>query len=189
MIPQLNAAMELQTFCKDRGWPFCFIGALAVLRWGEPRATQDVDATLLTGFGNEESFIQELLSGFQSRLPDALDFALKHRVLLLRASNGIDIDISLGALPFEQNIVQRATPFSFTPDVTLITCSAEDLVVLKAFASRSKDWIDIEGIMIRQGEQLEWKYILKTLTPLCELKTAPEILQRLHELQVRLTEL
>lgn len=71
MIPQLQAAMEIQTFCKERGWSFCFIGAMAVLRWGEPRITQDVDATLLTGFGNEESFIQDLIRCFQSRVPDA----------------------------------------------------------------------------------------------------------------------
>jgi len=187
MIPQLQAAMEIQSFCKEKGWSFCFIGALSVLRWGEPRITQDVDATLLTGFGKEELFIRELIGFFQSRVPDAEDFALKNRVLLLRARNGIDIDISLGALPFEQNLVQRATPFSFTPDATLITCSAEDLVVLKAFASRNKDWADIEGIMIRQGVRLDWKYIFENLAPLCELKNAPEILDKLQELRAGLT--
>ena len=52
MTPVLVAAIEIQQFCQAREWQFCIIGGLAVLRWGEPRATQDVDITLLTGFGN-----------------------------------------------------------------------------------------------------------------------------------------
>ena len=83
-----------------RGWEHCIIGGLAVQRWGEPRLTRDVDLTLLTGIGREEAFVRPLLQHFSGRLPDALAFALDNRVLLIRASNGKDIDISLGALEF-----------------------------------------------------------------------------------------
>jgi len=38
MTPVLVAAIEIQQFCQAREWPFCIIGGLAVLRWGEPRA-------------------------------------------------------------------------------------------------------------------------------------------------------
>lgn len=44
-----------------QAWRFCLIGGLALLRWGEPRETVDVDLTLLTGFDNELPFIQALL--------------------------------------------------------------------------------------------------------------------------------
>jgi hypothetical protein len=57
MIPLpdvLAAAGEVQSFCQQHGWRFCFIGGVAVQRWGEPRLTQDVDLTLLTGFGKED---------------------------------------------------------------------------------------------------------------------------------------
>ena len=57
----IRAAQELQALCVAEGWQFCFIGGLAVLRWGEARETVDVDATLLTGFGNEERFVERLL--------------------------------------------------------------------------------------------------------------------------------
>lgn len=43
MTPLLEAAAELQTVCGAHGWRYCFIGGLAVLRWGEPRETVDVD--------------------------------------------------------------------------------------------------------------------------------------------------
>jgi hypothetical protein len=45
----LDAAREVQVLCEQRGWRFCFIGGVAVQRWGEPRLTQDVDLTLVTG--------------------------------------------------------------------------------------------------------------------------------------------
>lgn len=80
------AAIEIQTFCRDRDWAFCIIGGLAVQRWGEPRLTRDVDLTLLTGFGFEEPFVEELLGSFKGRLPDARTFALDNRVLLLASS-------------------------------------------------------------------------------------------------------
>ena len=48
----INAAAELQSVCESQGWQFCFIGGLALQRWGEPRETVDVDLTLLTVFTN-----------------------------------------------------------------------------------------------------------------------------------------
>ncbi len=104
-----EAAFEVQTFMQARSWSFCLIGGLAVIRWGEPRMTQDIDLSLLT-------------------------------------------------------------------------CSAGDVIILKAFADRTKDWMDIEGILIRQFKQLEIEYIFDRLNPLCDLKEAPEIPQRLKTL-------
>lgn len=43
-----SAAELVQDLCEREGWEFCFIGGLAVQRWGEPRVTRDVDLTLLT---------------------------------------------------------------------------------------------------------------------------------------------
>ena len=34
----LAAAGEVQHFCQERNWHFCFIGGVAVQRWGEPEA-------------------------------------------------------------------------------------------------------------------------------------------------------
>ncbi len=64
MNPLFAAAQSLQRFFESRRWRFCFIGGLAVQRWGEPRLTLDVDCTLLTGFGQEGRYVGELLSAF-----------------------------------------------------------------------------------------------------------------------------
>ena len=175
----IQAAAELQAVCESRGWRFCFIGGLALQRWGEPRETVDADLTLLTGFGGEEPYIQTLLQHFEGRIPDAAQFARERRVLLLRSSKGVGLDVALGALPFEALVVERSSLFDYPPHIALRTCSAEDLLVLKAFASRAQDWVDIERIILRQTGKLDWSYIHEQLRPLVELKGVPEILDEL----------
>ena len=48
----LEAAQEIQQFCRNRDWRFCFIGGIAVQRWGEARLTRDADLTVYTGIGD-----------------------------------------------------------------------------------------------------------------------------------------
>ena len=144
----LAAAGELQRFCRGQGWRFCFIGGIALQRWGEPRFTQDVDLTLLTGFGNEETFV----------------------------------DAALGAFPFEERSVQRASEWAWAAGQSLVTCSAEDLVVHKAFAGRDLDWSDVERVLTRQHGKLNVAQVRAELAPLLELKGTPESLDKLSRL-------
>lgn len=178
-----RTAVEVQTFCDRQGWRSCFIGGIAVQRWGEPRVTRDVDVTLLTGFGREREFVDGLLAAWPARVDSPLEFAMRHRVLLLQTPQGVGLDISLGALPFEELVVSRATPYRFGPGLEIRTCSAEDLIVLKLFASRPLDVRDAEGVAIRHHDHLDWNYIEEQLTPLAEIKEEPEILERLARMR------
>lgn len=176
----LRAAVDVQQFCHSRGWRCCVIGGLAVLRWGEPRQTRDVDLTLVTGLGGEERFIDPLLARYRPRIPEARQLALEHRVVLVETSDGVPLDISLAGLPYEARIVDRASPFTAGEEATVDTCSAEDLVVLKAFADRPQDWIDIESVLVRQGAAIDRRLIMDELRPLLQLKdddsTEPRLL-------------
>lgn len=169
MTRLVDAATEVLAFLREQRWRGCIIGGLAVQRWGEPRQTRDVDLTVVTGLGDEALFVDGLLNRFARRVPDARDFALQHRVLLLIAGNGVAMDIALGGLSFEERMVSRATTF-VTTNTSLVTCSAEDLVVLKAFAGRAQDWLDVEGVIVRQGTALDRALIASELGPLLELK-------------------
>jgi hypothetical protein len=178
----LEAAQAVQIHCEQRQWRFCFIGGVAVQRWGEPRMTVDVDLTLLTGFGADDRFVDALLASFKARRPDARDFALNHRVLLIRTDSGVDVDVALGALPFEERTVQRSSTWPWATGHSLLTCSAEDLVVHKAFAGRNRDWADVETILIRQHGKLHLAQIRSELKPLLELKGEPEALDKLEKM-------
>jgi hypothetical protein len=184
VIEVIRAAAELQALCESQHWRFCFIGGLALQRWGEPRETIDVDLTLLTGFGGEEPFIRTLLQHFDARIENAVNFALTRRVLLARTRSGVGLDIALGGLPFEESVIARSSLFPYPPETLLRTCSAEDLIVMKAFAARGKDWLDVEGIIVRQTGKLDWAYIRDELQPLAELKEAPGIMEELQRRRV-----
>ena len=183
MTRLIRLAAELQALLNAAAWKNCLIGGLVLQRWGEPRLTKDVDVTVLTGFGGEEKVVDLLLARFAGRRPDTREFALHNRVLLIQSTDGIGMDVALGALPFEEHVMERASIFDFLPDCRLRTCSAEDLIVMKAFASRERDWLDVETVLIRQGERLDWKQIMTELKPLSELKDAPEIPGRLEKLR------
>ena len=179
----LGAALEVQRYLSQAGERFCFIGGIALQRWGEPRLTRDVDLTLLCPYGAEAQAVDPLLARFAHRIPEARAFALEHRVLLLLSATGIPIDIALGGIPFEERCVARATEFDFG-EVSLLTCSAEDLVVLKAFAGRPQDWLDIEAVAVRQHRVLDWSLVFAELEPLAAVRDVPGLLDRLRQLRV-----
>lgn len=183
MIGLFREALAVQGFLSDRGWPFCFIGGVALQHWGEPRVTRDLDLTVFTGFGGEAPVVDGLLAHYAGRRPDARAFALRHRVLLLSTPAGIAVDVALGALPFERDMIARAVEVEFEPGVVLRLCSGEDLLVLKAFADRLQDRADLAGIAQRRGRNLDWDAAIARLTPLAETKGDAGILERVLALR------
>ncbi|MBI3916998.1 MAG: nucleotidyl transferase AbiEii/AbiGii toxin family protein [Betaproteobacteria bacterium] len=178
----LGAALEVQRYLSQAGDRFCFIGAIALQRWGQPRMTQDVDVTVLSHFGDEERIADRLLTAFRPRIPDAREFAIRNRVLLLESTSGVAVDVAFGGIPFEERCVARSSEWTMAPDVVLRTCSAEDLVVLKAFASRPQDWLDVESVVIRQGRRLDWSVVFDELEPLAAVRGGTELTSRLRRL-------
>lgn len=185
----LQAGARVQARLLARGLQFCFIGGIANFRWGTPRLTNDLDLTVLAGFGGEGPIINALLEELEPRIPDAADFAWQHRVLLLRTADGFAVDVALGAMPFEESAITRSTEAELAPGAVLRTCSATDLVVHKAFAGRPQDWVDIEGVLIRQKGALDWPQLWADLTELAMLKEAPETLDELERVARRAEEI
>jgi hypothetical protein len=169
LTPLLDAAVTVSRWLERHGWPACVIGGLAVQRWGEPRFTHDVDMTVLVGFGPEAEFVDACLAAFPPAREGARAFALRYRVLLVTTSSGVPIDMALGAIPFEEETIGRATPHEFEPGCTLATCSAEDLIVHKMIAGRPRDIADVEGILSRQSGGLDVERITGWLRAFSEV--------------------
>lgn len=175
----LRLAVELGSQLEKLDWPYCIIGGVAVQRWGDPRQTSDVDGMVFAGFGREKIIAAQLLELYESRVENPIEFSVQARIVLLQNDVGTGIDLSLGGLPFERRVVERATFWTVPRHGRILTCTADDLVVLKAFAARPLDWIDVERILMRQGDKLDRKLILEELAELVELKEEPEIMETL----------
>lgn len=184
MIHLFREARDLQRALDELGWPFCFIGGIAVQHWGEPRVTRDLDISVFTGFGGEEPVVDALLAMYEPRISGAREFALTHRVLLVATPSGVEVDVALAGLPFELEMIERAELAEFVPGVTLRVSSAEDLFVMKAFADRVQDRADLVGIARRQRGRLDWDAILERLAPLVEAKEQPAILDAVQVLRL-----
>jgi len=85
--------------------------------------------------------------GLVPRTSDPIGFVEETRVLPLQhAATQINVDISFGILPFEEEAVERSTLYQ-TDDFTVRLPSIEDLIILKAVAHRPKDLIDVESLL------------------------------------------
>ncbi len=173
--PVFDAALAAQAACARLGLPFCVIGGVALQRWGEPRFTADADLSVLVEPGREDAVAAALLERLEARVENPLDFARRTRVVLLKSTDGIGIDIVLAGLPFEARVIERSSPWPIDDGTTLQTCSAEDLLVMKAFAARDKDWADVTSILERQGRKLDLELVREELRPLVEAKEQPDI--------------
>ena len=166
---------------RTAGLRYCIIGGIALQRWGEPRTTLDVDVTVLTDFGAEAPVVKKLLQLFEPRIDDAEQFALENRILLLKNAE-VGLDISLGALPYESEMMQRASDWELGNGQLIRCCSAEDLVVQKAFADRDRDWADIASILRRRPKGIDRGLVEQELATLLPLKPDNPIAARLSTL-------
>ena len=183
----IEAALEVQAVLAAAGIRSCVIGGLAVQRWGEPRATQDVDFSVLAPVGDERRPLDLLLRTFTPRRSDALAFATANRVLLIQATNQVAVDVGLAGSEFELEVLERSSHWEYR-GTSLVTCSAEDLVLYKLVAGRTRDVADIEGIVRRQGVGLDVDRIRRFGVQFGELKEEPELLRPFEQALARARE-
>ncbi len=112
--------------------------------------------------------------GLVPRLAEAMDFARKNRVLLLvHQASQINVDISLGMLPFEVEAVERAIVYDLG-QISLRLPTPEDLIILKAVAHRPQDIDDIKAIITAHPD-LDIRRIEFWVTQFAEALDMPEL--------------
>jgi predicted nucleotidyltransferase len=147
LIEPLTALQHLIDQFNQRG---VIIGGIAASLLGQPRFTADLDAVILMST-EELPKLMEIAAqeGFVGRIADVEAFARKNRVLLLQHdASGIKVDISLGILPFEAEMVERGQEV-LAGKIRLRLPTPEDLIIMKAVAHRPKDLSDIQAIAAR----------------------------------------
>lgn len=145
LLEPLEALQRLLTRFGERG---VIIGGTAVSLLGRARFTEDVDAMFLLSIQDVPRLMQAAKEeGFESRREDTVDFAKRSRMVLLRhIPSDTHVDISLGIMPFEQEMVERSVLHQIDQNLQIRLPTPEDLIIMKAIAHRPKDLEDIRTI-------------------------------------------
>lgn len=128
------------------------IGGQAVLLYGEPRLTRDIDITLGTGIEGLNK-IKDIISSldFKVLVDDLEDFAKKTMVIpVIDEKSNIRIDFILSFSPYEKQAINRARSIKFGK-ITVKFASLEDIVVHKIIAGRPRDIEDVKTILIKNS--------------------------------------
>jgi hypothetical protein len=179
----LIAAIEVGEFLSINKIRYALIGGLAVQIWGEARLTIDADFTIATSLEiGSTPLVNLITSKFPSRVQNPTEFARTARMILITASNGIEVDISLALPGYEDEMLDRTLEYELEPGKSIFLCSAEDLIIHKAVAGRPQDIVDIQGIVFRQGSKLDINIIQNWLGQFSEVLNSPEVLDRFERI-------
>jgi len=182
LAPLLAPISSLQRLLERLGGRGVILGGVATGFHGKPRFTVDVDAMVLASVND----IPQLLlfakeEGIEPRIENVDGFARKNRVLLLRhTSSKVNIDISLGVLPIEEEAVERSVIHNLgTLSIRLPT--PEDLIIMKAIAHRPKDLEDIRTIA-EKYQTLDVERIQQWVSAFAEILEQPELWNQIEPL-------
>jgi predicted nucleotidyltransferase len=172
LVSSLSAIQHLLARFGDRGM---VIGGVAASLLGKPRLTRDVDVVLLLDIEDLPELMRAAADeGIQPRIAEAEGFARQSRVVLLsHAESNINVDISLGVLPFEVEAVERSNVHHIG-SIAIRLPTPEDLIVLKAVAHRPRDMQDIYDL-IQTNPQIDREHIKIWVSEFAELLERPEL--------------
>lgn len=141
--------------------PYMVIGGQAVLLYGEPRLTKDIDITLgigIDGLKDINSIIQKL--NLKALVNEG--FVQKTMVLLaIDEKTGIRVDFIFSFSLYEKQAIKRAPDIKFGNTVVKFA-SLEDVVIHKIIAGRARDIEDVRSIILKNSDY-DTKYIVRWL--------------------------
>ena len=130
--------------------PYMIIGGQAVLLYGEPRLTKDIDITLGVGIEAFEKIVGAVEAlGLKIQVAEAKAFVMETMVLpVLDVPSGIRVDLIFSFTPYERQAVERAVVVKFD-DIAVMFASLEDVVIHKVVAGRARDIEDVRVVLLK----------------------------------------
>ena len=185
--PHLSSALHsLVEWLTGQKIPYVLIGGVAVSLLAKPRFTQDVDVAVSFDLDRLEELIASAAArGLVPRRQDALAFARRNRVLLLRHdATAISVDMSFIAMPFEEEMIASARVAEIG-GLELRLPRPEDLIIMKVVAHRSQDMVDVE-CLIESCPTIDLTRVQQWLSQFAEVLEAPDLLDDFRALLDRL---
>ena len=143
--------------------PYMVIGGQAVLLYGEPRLTKDIDITLgigIEGLARMEAVVFKLR--FRPLVSDIENFVRETMVFpVADEKSGIRVDFIFSFSAYEKQAIERARGIPLG-SIMVRFASVEDVIIHKMLAGRPRDLEDIESILLK-NPKYDSAYIEKWL--------------------------
>jgi predicted nucleotidyltransferase len=134
------------------GIPYMVIGGQAVLLYGEPRLTKDIDVTLGVSLDRLDDVLAMAKDAGLEPLVDPGTFTRETMVLPCRdPDSDIRLDLVLSHSRYEQEALARARTVE-TGGAAVRFASPEDLVVHKIVAGRPRDLEDVRSVLLKNPD-------------------------------------
>jgi len=143
--------------------PYMVVGGQAVLLYGEPRLTRDIDVTLGIGVNGLDKVMKVVTALKLKVLVDKVnDFVNKTMVLpVIDKDNGIRVDFIFSFSSYERQAIEKAKGVKFGK-TTVRFASLEDVVIHKVISGRARDIEDIKAVLLK-NQDYNIRYITKWL--------------------------
>jgi hypothetical protein len=147
---------------NQAGLPYMVIGGQAVLLYGEPRLTKDIDITIGVDLDRLPEVLRVVNALSLRPLADPQTFTRQTMVLpCLEPESGIRVDIIFSFRPYELQALGRTTPVKLG-DEEIRFVSPEDLIIHKVIAGRPRDLEDVASVL-RKNPTADLAYIQRWL--------------------------
>ena len=187
-VPIQPAALEVLSALSavlPRWGRWYLFGAQAVIAYGVPRLSADVDITLALSPDDPERFAHDMdTAGFALRVDDP-EFVRRTRVMpFVHRATGMPLDVVLAGSGLEDEFLDRATLVDVGgTSVPLI--DLDDLVIAKILAGRPKDLDDARNLWRIHGRAPGAARIRHTLELLEEALGQSDLVPAFESIQRR----
>ncbi len=161
--------------------PYMIIGGQAVLLYGEPRLTRDIDVTLGVDVDSLPEIIK-ITEGLNLKpLPSKIQNFVKETMVfpVKDDSTGIRIDFIFSFTSYEKKAIKRAKEIPIKKTIVKFA-SPEDVIIHKIFAGRARDLDDVKSILLK-NPSVDLPYIRKWLSEFDTSLSEKDLLKKFEE--------
>ena len=195
--------IEIEIFSRTSAWPSCLpvpippvalellaalsrvishwgrwyvFGAQAVIAYGVPRLSADVDVTLKLEPDDPQGFVGDMkTAGFVLRVQDP-EFIRRTRVMpFIHSATRMPLDVVLAGSGLEDEFLDRARMLDIG-GTSVPVIDTQDLIVAKILASRPQDLTDARNLWRIHSNDLDEQRIRETLRLLEEALAQSDLL-------------
>lgn len=171
---------SLSSFLAKERIPYVILGGIAVLIYGEPRLTADVDVNIILDKHKINDFLNKARKyHFYPLGKETEKIAGQAGVILLQYVSQklkIKVDVIIAENELEFAAIERGK----IKKIGLLKVkfiSPEDLIVHKMASTRPRDAQDVQGIILRQRKKIDIRYIYQWLRRLDKIEAGHDFYQ------------